>query len=434
MYKSYFRAPRIRELLTSSQLETGFSMLEAVVVVGVLLALAIGGLFSYGAITQNAKIAAVKSAASSTHTAVVVASTDGDINTKPENVISDWNNSTDKIKVEILPPSIGTTSTNGDFCVKATNQEDTTIFALEGSCVGVIGGSVGGPVGSDPTSSPTSSSTPTTPGGTTGGNTGGTTGGNTYTATGPVPVGYTYNVDFTACPAPFADAVKARILADGSQTYFNASYYYYIDKTAESDAAWNDYYALDGVYSDLYSAMSSSQQKIMSNFSSYVSDVPGYSDLESTFWNTPNQADFNLMSEEMASAVPTFCNAVKANTGTLKCHAETQNYLLIANAYYHKWMYENERYSANPTTANYNSWSTALATYNKDPQLAIDDKSKDDAYNAMIAAVGGEWEVQNAQNMKKQELDASWNNFVADTSRTNYDLWVDLEYPVNACR
>ena len=55
------------------KLQTGFTMLEAVVVVGVLLALAVGGFFSYGSITQNAKMAAVNSAASSIYTAILVA-------------------------------------------------------------------------------------------------------------------------------------------------------------------------------------------------------------------------------------------------------------------------------------------------------------------------------------------------------------------------
>jgi type II secretory pathway pseudopilin PulG len=56
-------AKRIRRSL-NARLETGFSMLEAVVVVGVLLALAVGGFLAYGPITQNAKIAKMKSAAS----------------------------------------------------------------------------------------------------------------------------------------------------------------------------------------------------------------------------------------------------------------------------------------------------------------------------------------------------------------------------------
>jgi type II secretory pathway pseudopilin PulG len=116
------------------RIETGFSMLEAVVVVGVLLALAVGGFFAYGPIAENAKKAKVKSAASEIHTAVLVASSDGDSNTKPQDVIDAWNGSTGKIRVEILEPIAGGTSANGDFCVSATNVESPYITARAGAC------------------------------------------------------------------------------------------------------------------------------------------------------------------------------------------------------------------------------------------------------------------------------------------------------------
>jgi hypothetical protein len=122
------------------QLETGFSMLEAVVVVGVLLALAVGGFFSYGPITENAKKATVKSAASEAYTGVLVASMDGDSNTDPQDVIDQWNGSTGKIRVEILEPAAGGSSVNGDFCVQATHLESAHIKAREGACLGATEG------------------------------------------------------------------------------------------------------------------------------------------------------------------------------------------------------------------------------------------------------------------------------------------------------
>lgn len=146
MYKSFIKAPRLRELLVSRRLETGFSMLEAVVVVGVLLALAVGGFISYGSITENAKMAAVKSAASSVHTAAVVSSIDGNSSTRPEDVTANWNSSTDKIKTEILE-----SSAEGDYCVEATNTENASIKARAGSCDDLSGGGeVTPPVVSDP--------------------------------------------------------------------------------------------------------------------------------------------------------------------------------------------------------------------------------------------------------------------------------------------
>lgn len=152
MKKSFIKArPRFRE---PYRLETGFSMLEAVVVVGVLLALAVGGFISYGTITESAKKAAVKSAASSVHTAVVVASVDGDPSTDPQDAIVAWNASTDQIEVEILAPeaalgamttAAATPSANGDFCVQATNKSNTSIKARAGSCSGVSEGGGGTP-------------------------------------------------------------------------------------------------------------------------------------------------------------------------------------------------------------------------------------------------------------------------------------------------
>lgn len=139
--KSFIKLhPGFRSAFTSRRLETGFSMLEAVVVVGVLLALAVAGFFSFGPIIENAKKAKVKSAASEIHTGVLVASMDSDPSTTPQGVIDDWNFSTDKIRVEILKPASGT-SANGDFCVQATHVESPYITARTGACENVAGGS-----------------------------------------------------------------------------------------------------------------------------------------------------------------------------------------------------------------------------------------------------------------------------------------------------
>lgn len=111
-------------------LETGFSMLEAVVVIGVLLALAIGGFLAYGSIAANAKMAHTADVASQVHTAVLVASSDGNPETSGENIISGWNASTDQIRVELLSAA----TSSSDACVKATWLQDETITANRGSC------------------------------------------------------------------------------------------------------------------------------------------------------------------------------------------------------------------------------------------------------------------------------------------------------------
>ena len=126
-------------------IETGFTMLEAVVVVGVLLALAVGGFLSYGPIVQNAKTAAVKSAASSVFTAILVAQVDGDPSTTPTGVVNDYNNSNSRFRAEIR--EAGTVAvvaamttddyvpeTDSDFCVSVTDTEIPSIAAEEGNC------------------------------------------------------------------------------------------------------------------------------------------------------------------------------------------------------------------------------------------------------------------------------------------------------------
>lgn len=103
----------------------GFSMLEAVVVVGVLLALAVGGFIAYGKITENAKRASVESAASSVYTAVLAAEMDGDADTDPADVITDYNDSQEAITVDKQ-------GANDTLSVKATNDDDAAIEAVKG--------------------------------------------------------------------------------------------------------------------------------------------------------------------------------------------------------------------------------------------------------------------------------------------------------------
>jgi type II secretory pathway pseudopilin PulG len=104
----------------------GFSMLEAVVVVGVLLALAVGGFIAYGKITENAKKASVESAASSVYTAALAADMDGDAATTSDLVETDYNNSQDAITVDV-------TGANDTLVVVASNDDDASITATRSS-------------------------------------------------------------------------------------------------------------------------------------------------------------------------------------------------------------------------------------------------------------------------------------------------------------
>lgn len=135
-------------------LETGFSMLEAVVVVGVLLALAVGGFFAYGPITHNAKMAKAKSIASQAYTAAMVAQYDNDPSTSPATTIEDFNSNNSEIELEILKanPAVPAMSTVGyipadgeDFCIQATNRKNTSIKAKSGKCEDAVAVSAGEP-------------------------------------------------------------------------------------------------------------------------------------------------------------------------------------------------------------------------------------------------------------------------------------------------
>jgi surface protein len=148
-------------------------MLEAVVVVGVLLALAVGGFFAYGPITKNAKIAKVKSAVSEVYTAVTVAQIDGDPTTSAAAVIDAYNASQSTIKFEIrrgeTQPTIAAMSTEGytpqsdsDFCLKATAIGDVNIFAEMGDCKPPVTSPTPTPTATaNPTQAPTATATPT---------------------------------------------------------------------------------------------------------------------------------------------------------------------------------------------------------------------------------------------------------------------------------
>jgi type II secretory pathway pseudopilin PulG len=110
----------------------GFSMLEAVVVVGVLLALAVSGFIAYGNITNNAKNASVQSAAASVYTAVLAANMDGQETgdaTKDDGqeVIDAYNASQTTITVAKAG------ATDDLLAVKAQNNETKTINAVKGN-------------------------------------------------------------------------------------------------------------------------------------------------------------------------------------------------------------------------------------------------------------------------------------------------------------
>lgn len=175
MNKIYTQVKRAVHRFAKFKNGSGFSMLEAVVVVGVLLALAVGGFFAYGPITKNAQMAKVKSAVSEVYTAVTVAQIDGDPTTSVVSVIDSYNASQNAIKFEIrrgeTQPTIAAMTTMGyvpqsdnDFCLKASKIGDASIFAEMGDCTPPVKAPIPTPTVTatqTPTATPTPTPTPT---------------------------------------------------------------------------------------------------------------------------------------------------------------------------------------------------------------------------------------------------------------------------------
>lgn len=80
----------LRKVVEPRNDETGFSLLELVVAIGILLVLTVGGLIGYSAISKNAKEAAVETAASDVMTAAMVNDSDVDDETTVEGAGQSW--------------------------------------------------------------------------------------------------------------------------------------------------------------------------------------------------------------------------------------------------------------------------------------------------------------------------------------------------------
>lgn len=114
--------------------ESGFSLLELVVAIGIILILTVGGLIGYSAITKNAKVAAVESAASAVMTAAMAYDANGqNISEEENNPATIWNNSAKDDSV-IAEMSVSAPDEDGQICitVKATHRDGQV--ATRGHC------------------------------------------------------------------------------------------------------------------------------------------------------------------------------------------------------------------------------------------------------------------------------------------------------------
>lgn len=137
--------------------EEGFSLLELVVAVGILLVLTVGGLLAYNGITKNARVAAVQSAADEVYTGAVAYDSNGQ---DYKEAVKEWmeTRNGDSITVEV-----GEKNLDGSFCVVAKMAEHSDITASRGSgCEGSTGAPGDGEHGSGEETTPPVIETPAT--------------------------------------------------------------------------------------------------------------------------------------------------------------------------------------------------------------------------------------------------------------------------------
>lgn len=85
--------------------ENGFSLIDVVVTVAIIVALSVGGFVSYNGIVNNAKHAAVDYAASNVYKAAVVYENDSEGGTNACTAVDEFNKSSDGISVELMVPN-----------------------------------------------------------------------------------------------------------------------------------------------------------------------------------------------------------------------------------------------------------------------------------------------------------------------------------------
>lgn len=108
--------------------ERGFSLLEMVVAMGILIVLTVGGVLAYNGINQNAKEGATLAAAKSVHTAALAYDVDNDAATAYTDAADEYNNSQEKGEGD---SSTLVTQVNrlddGSLCSVATYGEDEIV-------------------------------------------------------------------------------------------------------------------------------------------------------------------------------------------------------------------------------------------------------------------------------------------------------------------
>lgn len=138
--------------------ENGFSLLELVVAVGILLVLTVGGLLAYNGITKNARVAAVQSAADEVYTGAVAYDSNGDDYKQAE---TEWNGSSKKgkdgeasITVSTVKNSIGAICASAEMTAHGITVNRGAGCEVEGEVDSGDGGATETPATPEPTVPP----------------------------------------------------------------------------------------------------------------------------------------------------------------------------------------------------------------------------------------------------------------------------------------
>lgn len=99
--------------------DEGFSLIDVVVTVAIIVALSVGGFVSYNGIVNNAKQGAVDYAASNVYRSAVVMENDGDDDTDACTAVDRYNGTSEGIAVSLIVPD-GT----GEVTVSSTGKVD----------------------------------------------------------------------------------------------------------------------------------------------------------------------------------------------------------------------------------------------------------------------------------------------------------------------
>jgi len=101
--------------------EGGFSLIDVVVTVAIIVALSVGGFIAYSGIVDNAKDAALTAAVDQVRTGIVVAENDASTTTNTASVVKGYNDSAAGKIVVTVTPTVGDVKGT----ITATNDDST---------------------------------------------------------------------------------------------------------------------------------------------------------------------------------------------------------------------------------------------------------------------------------------------------------------------